>query len=80
MKAIVQAAGCHRFTDGFDPIAFNGKFLAVHTGSGGAKTIHLPRPASMAVELLSGRKIPVSGRSFVDEFASPDTKLYKLEP
>ena len=80
MKSIVLAAGCHRFTDGLDPVAYNGRLLAVHTGTGGSKKIRLPRRAASATELLSGRMIPVDGDSFVDEFASPDTKLYELEP
>ena len=78
MRSILDAAGCHRFVDGIASVSYNGRLLAIHVGTGGVRTVRLPRPATEVKELFSGRTIPVSGNSFADDFAEPDTKLYEI--
>ena len=78
LRAIEKEAGCFFYTDELNPVACNGRLLAVHSGRGGEKKISLPRKASAVVDLMSGKTVARDTAAFTDTFAEPDTKLYEL--
>ena len=77
LKKLMEEAGLYRPCPGG---AFwrSENLLMVHRVQGGKTEITLPRPAEKITELFSGREITVGGDRFTDDFASPDTKLYRL--
>jgi len=79
MRGVAEKAGCFCYTDELLPVCSNGRLLAVHSGTGGVKTIRLPRRAAQVIDLFSGRVVAQDVAQFEDAFAEPDTKLYELK-
>jgi len=44
---VLQDCGVHRWTRGGEIVITDGRWLALHTGTGGTKRIHLPPGASL---------------------------------
>ncbi len=75
-----KKAGLHFFTeDGDLKVWSSGRFISAHTKDGGVKTLKLKRAASRVVELFSGKEVARNCQTFTDDFAAPDTRLYRIE-
>jgi len=62
-----------------EPLYANGRLIALHTITGGARTLILPKPCRRVVELFSGRVLGENVDRFTDTLAAPCTVLYELQ-
>ena len=79
LTKIASDAGVHLYLDKPATVFAKEGFLAVHTKDGGEKTVRLRTKAANVVDLLSGETIARDADSFRTIFASPDTRLFKIE-
>ena len=75
---IIKEANVHTYTDEPLPVYANANLLAIHTGEGGKKTIHLPRKIKRVKELYTDKIIEVNSDKFEYNFATPDTALFEF--
>ena len=76
LAELYAAAGVHRYVDELCPVYANTRVLAIHSATGGVKTVRLPRKAGKIEDLLSGREIAADAESFSADFATPDTRIF----
>ncbi len=79
LTKIASDAGVHLYLDKPATVFAKEGFLAVHTKDGGEKTVRLRTKAAKVVDFLSGETIARDADSFRVKFASPDTRLFKVE-
>ena len=53
--------------------------MAIHTAEGGEMSVRLPKPVARVTDLLTGETVATDAATFKATFASPDTRLFKLE-
>ena len=75
---IIKEANVHTYVDEPLPVYANTNLLAIHTGEGGKKTIHLPRKIKKVKELFTDKIIEVNDDKFEYNFATPDTALFEF--
>lgn len=78
LRKIGEAAGCHVWTDELLPIAASERLVAVHSATGGEKTIHLKEPVDEIVDALTGEVVGRNIRSVTVPFRGPDTRVFEL--
>ena len=79
LARLASLAGAHRYVDELSPVYANSRLVAVHSATGGKKTIRLPKRAAKVTELVSGRTVAEQVDAFSDGFAAPDTKIYAFD-
>lgn len=79
LRKIAEEAGVHFYIDETYPVYANEKLLCIHVKDGGKKTVKLKKKYAKVTELFSGKIAAENCDSFVYDFASPDTALFKLE-
>ncbi len=79
LRKLAEDAGVHIYFDEYAPVFANERLLAVHTATGGKKTVRLPKKYSQVRELYSGKVVAEDADSFEYEFKKPDTALFELE-
>lgn len=79
LTKIASDAGVHLYLDKPATVFAKEGFLAVHTKDGGEKTVRLRTKAAKVVDFLSDETIARDADSFRVKFASPDTRLFKVE-
>ena len=79
LTKIASDAGVHLYLDKPATVFANEGFLAVHTKSGGEKTVRLRAKAAKVVDLLTGETVVEDADCFTARFASPDTRLFGIE-
>ena len=57
----------------------NGNILAVHTKDGGKMKVNVDKRYTRATELFSGSISEIRDGSFIYDFASPDTAVFRLD-
>jgi len=80
LRTLAGGAGVHLYIDTEEPVYATENLLAVHTGTGGLRTIHLRQPCGRVTELFSGRVIAGNATEFTDTLQAPETVLYELTP
>ena len=76
LTKIASDAGVHLYLDKPATVFANEGFLAVHTKSGGEKTVRLRAKAAKVVDLLTGETMAEDADAFQARFAEPDTRLF----
>lgn len=79
LAEIESLAGVHRYVDACTPVFAKANFVAVHTAKGGRMTIRLKKRAVSVTDLLTGEIMAKDADSFEANFASPDTRLFKIK-
>lgn len=78
LAAAMREAGVHRYIDETeDVLRADGRFIALHTATGGPRALRLPRAATVA-DALTG-EVPGSGRALVVQTEPDSTMLLELE-
>lgn len=77
---ILERAGAHRYVKEPLCVYANETFVSVHTKEGGRKTVYLPKKAAKVVDLLTDEVVATDTDRFEADFASPDTRLFGIEP
>ena len=80
LNEISRAAGCWRCLDECVPVVANRRFLSVHVKDGGRKKLHLKERVRRVTDLLTGAVLATDADGFEADFASPDTKMFSLDP
>jgi hypothetical protein len=78
LRRLAREAGVHIYCDAGEPLYANSRFLALHTASGGKRTIVLPGKYHVQ-ELFSGHVLGESLTTFEVNLSAPDTVLYELK-
>ncbi len=77
LRNLARFAGCHIYNDQDAVIDANSHFLAIHTASGGMKTIRLPHRTDV-YDAFSERMIARNTAEFTDELPPYGGRLYLL--
>lgn len=80
LRRLAREAGAHIYCDVEEPLYANDRMLALHTITGGLRTIALPRKCRRVTELFSGRVVAENTDHFEDTLTAPCTVLYEMEP
>lgn len=80
LRTLAAEAGVHLYIDQEEPVYATDRLVAVHTGTGGPRTIRLRRSCARVTELFSGRIVAENTGEFTDTLQGPDTVLYELTP
>ncbi len=78
LRSIAKEAGVHLYGDGGDTIYASQGFLAIHTGSAGKKTLHLPKGVQELHEIFNDSRIPVTNGIVQVDLTFGQTRLWKL--
>ncbi|HPA18825.1 MAG TPA: hypothetical protein PLU30_13830 [Verrucomicrobiae bacterium] len=78
LRHLASEAGVHIYCDAGEPLYANGRFVALHSLSGGRRTIKLPERCGQVRELFSGRIVGENTDTIEDDLLAPDTVLYEL--
>lgn len=78
LKQAASAAGVTIYCADELPVFANERLVAIHTASGGERTITLPVACREVRELYTEQVIPVTACQFRYPFAAPDTALFEL--
>ncbi len=79
LRRLAREARVHIYCDSDEPLHADGWFLALHTATGGQRTIRLPHQCAQMREVFSGRILGENVTAFTDQLAAPDTVLYELQ-
>ena len=77
LKQAATAAGVTIYCADEVPVFANERLVAIHTATGGEKTITLPFPCRAVRELFTDQVIPVEDNQFRHTFEAPDTALFE---
>ncbi|MCQ2388178.1 MAG: family 43 glycosylhydrolase [Kiritimatiellae bacterium] len=80
LAEIYADAGVHRYVDELSPVYANTRVLAVHSATGGVKTIRLRSRVGEVADLLADRSAARDADRFDCAFDTPDTKIFELRP
>jgi hypothetical protein len=78
LKQLASESRVTLFCGDESPVFANDHLIAVHTATGGEKTITVPVQVKSVRELYTGKLIKVSKKKFIYNFQSPDTALFEL--
>lgn len=78
LRNLADAAGANLYME-TEPVYATERLLAIHSASGGVKTIRLPRRAKRVWEVFSEREVARDVESFEYEFHAPETALFEIE-
>jgi len=79
LRQLARASGVTEYVEDDSPVYATERLVAIHTKTGGAKKITLPREAVSVTEAFSGKRVAENCRTFEYEFASPETALFIIE-
>lgn len=79
LRTLARDAGVHLYCEAEEPLYANQRLIALHTITGGPRTVVLPKPCRRVVELFSGRVVGERVSRFTDTLAPPCTVLYELQ-
>lgn len=79
LRAIARQAGVHIYSDSNEPLYASGRYVALHSASGGPRRLALPRECATVTELFSGRVVGRNTNVIEDTLTTPGTALYDLE-
>jgi hypothetical protein len=77
-KLAAKLAGVHSYSETDDALYASGEFLVLHTRTGGAKRLRLPRPSARVTEVFSGEVVARDAAEFVVELAAKQTVVYRV--
>ncbi len=77
IQGLVDYAGIHVYSRGYDVIYANSSYIMLHSGVSGKKTISLPGKYNVT-EIFSGKIMGKDISSFADEIKAPQTRVYRL--
>ena len=78
LREIARAAGVHIYSDTDEPLYASRRHVALHSATGGARRIALPRVCGTVTELFSGRLVGRNVSEIEDDLPTPSTVLYDL--
>ncbi len=78
LREIARAAGVHIYSDTDEPLYASRRHVALHSATGGARRIALPRVCKSVTELFSGRVVGRDVSEIEDDLPTPSTVLYDL--
>jgi len=78
VRNIARQAGVHIWLETGDALYTDGRSLGVHASSGGTKRVCLPFACGVA-DAMSGKPLPVQGRTVSLEMKKSETVLLRLE-
>lgn len=79
LRRLAREAGVHVYCEAEEPLYANGRLIALHSITGGPRTVVLPKPCRRVVELFSGRVLGENVTRFEDTLSPPCTMLYELQ-
>lgn len=79
LRQLARASGVTEYVEDDSPVYATERLVAIHTKTGGAKKVTLPREAVSVTEAFSGKRVAENCRTFEYEFASPETALFIIE-
>lgn len=79
LRGLAREAGVHIYCEAEDPLYANDRLIALHTITGGPRTIVLPKKCRRVTEVFSGRVVAENTDRFEDTLAPPCTVLYEVE-
>ena len=79
MRNIARQAGVHIWVDSDDALYADGGYVGLHAATAGEKTILLPIDCT-AVDVITGRVVPVKERKAHLQMEFGDTVLLRLMP
>lgn len=79
LRELARESGVRMTVDAPVPVYANGNILAVHTKDGGKMKVNVDKRYTRATELFSGSISEIRDGSFVYDFASPDTAVFRLD-
>jgi hypothetical protein len=79
LKKLAREAGVHVYCEAEEPLYANRRLIALHTITGGPRTVVLPKTCRRVTELFSGRVVAENASRFEDKLAAPCTVLYEVE-
>ncbi|MHB8996244.1 MAG: hypothetical protein ACYC63_13445 [Armatimonadota bacterium] len=78
LRGLARQAGVHLYSDTDETLYASRRHVALHTATGGARRIALPRQCATVTELFSGRVVGHDLSVIEDELPGPSTVLYEL--
>jgi len=78
LRRLAAAAGVNIYCPAEIPVFANERLLAIHTATGDALQVNLPRSYSRITELYSKQIVARNAAAFDFRFSSPDTRLFEL--
>lgn len=79
LRSLAEKAGAHIYSEAGEPLYATDRLIALHTATGGARRIVLPREVARVVEVFSNRVVAENAREITLELRSPDTVLLELQ-
>lgn len=79
LRKLAQDAGAHIYCEVEEPLYANRRLIALHTITGGQRTVVLPKTYRRVTELFSGRVVAQNASRFEDKLTPPCTTLYELQ-
>jgi hypothetical protein len=79
LRELARKAGVHIYSEFDEPLYASARYVALHTASGGKRTLRLPSAYRRVRELFSGRIVAENASRVEDELPAPATVLYALE-
>ena len=79
LRELFADAGVHVYSDCGDVISTNNSWLMIHTRSGGAKEIHLPKRCKRVTEIIKEEVVAEDVTSFTIELPPHVTAIFLLE-
>lgn len=79
LRKLAREAGAHIYCEAEEPLYANDRLIALHTITGGPRTIVLPKKCRRVTEVFSGRLVAENSDRFEDTLTPPCTVLYEVE-
>ncbi|MEN6494365.1 MAG: hypothetical protein ABFD16_08740 [Thermoguttaceae bacterium] len=79
LRRLAREAGVHIYCEAEEPLYANRRLIALHTITGGPRTVTLPKKCRRVTELFSGRVVAENASRFEDQLTPPCTMLYEIE-
>jgi len=79
LRRLAREAGVHIYCDAEEPLYANRRLIALHSITGGPRTVMLPKTCRRVTELFSGRVVAENSDRFDDRLTPPCTVLYQIE-
>ncbi len=77
-RAVARFAGSHIYSASDDSFFADNQFVSIHTKSGGAKRIQLPKNCHEVVELFTGNRIPCENGQIAVTLPEKHTDVYYM--
>ena len=79
LRKLAREAGVHIYCEAEEPLYANDRLIALHTITGGPRTIVLPKKCRRVTEVFSGRLVAENTDRFEDTLTPPCTVMYEVE-